>query len=237
MSFWFLATPYSRFPDGIEAAFNLAVEARGLLLKAGVPVFSPIIHSHPVAVRCGIDPLDHSIWLPSEAPILRSAIGLIMLRAESWGISYGMNHEKKTFEAAGKPVIWMDVGVVPEYFTAKRIAAPLDPQSPLIEFLDKCAALGNAPREDRIRSAVNDLRELYPLLTAWLGYGKTEGVLHPCDDGIPWGHHPGGGEWVPINKTPLLAAGLGPAPFYAMIGGVFTYVVHEAPATPSISDA
>ena len=111
--FWYLATPYSKYPHGIEAAFRLAVETRGLLVKAGVPCFSPIIHSHSVAVMCGIDPFDHSVWLPSEAPIMAAARGLIMLRAESWEISAGMEYERKDFVARGLPVVMMDPGVVP----------------------------------------------------------------------------------------------------------------------------
>lgn len=114
LTYYYLASPYSKYPHGIEAAFRIAVEARGLLLKAGVPSFSPIIHGHPVAVMCDMDPFDHSIWLPSEEPILHGASGLIMLRAESWGLSYGMEVERKYFFDAHKPIVWMDVGVVPE---------------------------------------------------------------------------------------------------------------------------
>jgi Domain of unknown function (DUF1937) len=113
-AFWYLATPYSKYPHGIKAAFNLAVEARGLLLRAGVPCFSPIIHSHPVAIRCGIDPHDHSIWLPSEAPIMAAACGLIMLRAESWESSYGMEQERLIFKGSQRPVVYMDPGTVPD---------------------------------------------------------------------------------------------------------------------------
>jgi hypothetical protein len=119
MSFWYLATPYSKYPHGIHEAFVLAVQQRGLLLRAGIPVFSPIIHSHPVAIQCGLDPFDHSIWLPSEEPILRCASGIIMLKADSWEISYGMRVERELFEAAGKPVVWMTPGTVPEELRVK----------------------------------------------------------------------------------------------------------------------
>lgn len=53
-----------------------------MLIRAGVPVFSPIVHSHPVADVCGIDPLSHEIWLPAEAPMRYAAKGVIELRAE-----------------------------------------------------------------------------------------------------------------------------------------------------------
>jgi len=118
MSFWYLASPYSKFPGGINAAFDQVVQARGLLIRAGIPCFSPIIHSHPVAIACGLDPHDHSIWLPAEEPIMRCATGLIMLRMESWEISYGMGVERKAFEEAGKPIVWMDPGKLPEEFTS-----------------------------------------------------------------------------------------------------------------------
>ena len=113
-TYYYLATPYSKYPDGLEAAFNLAIDARALLIKAGIPVFSPIIHSHPVTIRCHMDPHDHALWLPAEAPIMGAASGLILLRAVSWEISYGMRHEREHFESVGKPIVWMDPGVVPE---------------------------------------------------------------------------------------------------------------------------
>ena len=112
-TFYYLATPYSKYPHGLDAAFRLAVEARGLLLRCGVAVFSPIIHSHPVAMQCGLDPLDHAIWLPAERPILDCASGLIMLMAESWLVSFGMHQEREVFEAARKPIIYMKPGEVP----------------------------------------------------------------------------------------------------------------------------
>ena len=82
--FWYLGSPYSKYPGGLDAAFDAVVTARGLLVRAGVPCFSPIIHSHMVARLCGIDPLDHSIWLPSERPMLDAACGLIVLKIAGW---------------------------------------------------------------------------------------------------------------------------------------------------------
>ena len=113
MTLWYLATPYSKYPGGIEAAYQIALRQTGLLIRAGVPVFSPIAHTHPIAIACGIDPFDHTIWLPADEPMMAAATGLIMLRAESWEQSYGMGEELKAFQAAGKPVVWMDPDVLP----------------------------------------------------------------------------------------------------------------------------
>jgi hypothetical protein len=112
-TFWYLATPYNLYPDGLDEAFRIACEARGLLLSYGIPVFSPIVHSHMVAVFCGLPPRDHEIWLPSERPILDCASGIIMLKAKSWETSYGMQKEREAFEASRKPVVWMTPDVVP----------------------------------------------------------------------------------------------------------------------------
>lgn len=113
MRYFYLASPYSKFPTGLDAAFSLACANAALLVKAGVKVFSPIAHSHPVAQVGGIDPLDHEIWLPADAPFMRNAHGLIVLRASGWQDSHGIAEEMNAFKAAGKPIIYMDPGVVP----------------------------------------------------------------------------------------------------------------------------
>jgi hypothetical protein len=110
---WYLATPYSKFPGGIDAAFDLACAEAGRLIAAGVPVFSPIAHTHPIAKMCGMDPLDHTIWMPADEPMMGAASGLIMLMAPSWEQSYGMEVERQAFQAAGKPICWMVPGTVP----------------------------------------------------------------------------------------------------------------------------
>ena len=111
--FWYLATPYSGYPDGIEAAFALACRETALLIRAGVPVFSPIAHSHSVAIHGGIDPRDHSIWIPADQPFMNAARGLIVLMAEGWTESAGVRAEIAIFRAAAKPTFYMAPGIVP----------------------------------------------------------------------------------------------------------------------------
>jgi Domain of unknown function (DUF1937) len=120
MSFWYLASPYSKYPFGIEAAFDAVVQARGLLIRANIPCFSPIIHSHPVAKACGLDPYNHSIWLSSEAPMLHAAKGLIVLKLVSWETSCGIHKEVEAFQAAGKTIIYMNPGFIPKQFLAEK---------------------------------------------------------------------------------------------------------------------
>jgi len=110
MSFWYLATPYSKYPDGLQAAWDMACCAAADLIRAGIKVYSPIAHTHPIALAGKMDPLDHNIWLPADQPMMDAACGLIVYRAASWEISKGIAHEISAFERAGKPVIYLDPG-------------------------------------------------------------------------------------------------------------------------------
>jgi hypothetical protein len=112
-TYWYLATSYSKHPDGLHDAWVMACRAAGLLMNAGVPVFCPIAHTHPIARHCAMDPLDHSIWLPVDQPLIDAAHGIIVLRDGGWEESYGIAHERKCFKEAGKPELFMDTGEVP----------------------------------------------------------------------------------------------------------------------------
>lgn len=113
MRYFYLASPYSKYPHGLGAAHRLACGNAALLVIAGVKVYSPIAHTHPVAIHGGIDPCDHTIWLPADAPFMHHAFGLIVLRAQGWAESRGVTEEIVVFEQARKPIVYMAPGVVP----------------------------------------------------------------------------------------------------------------------------
>lgn len=106
--FWYLATTYSVHPEGIEKAFEMAARVAAALVRQGVRVFSPIIHTHPVAVYGGLNPYDHSIWLPADKPLMDAAKGLIVWKSEGWKHSKGIAYEIEEFTKAGKPVVFLD---------------------------------------------------------------------------------------------------------------------------------
>jgi hypothetical protein len=114
MSYWYLASPYSKYPEGINAAFEEICRQTALLIRNKIPVYSPIAHTHPVAIHGAIDPYAHDIWLPADEPLMNGAMGLIVCTMDTWRDSYGIGVEIKAFEAAGKPVVYMTPGVVPE---------------------------------------------------------------------------------------------------------------------------
>ena len=120
MSYLYLATPYARYPDGHHAAFVEACKQAAILTKAGLPVFSPIAHSHPLALHGEIANTDHDFWMNVDRPMMDAAHGIIVCMMKGWIESHGMKYEIQTFERAGKPVYYMAPGHVP-YSLIKRV--------------------------------------------------------------------------------------------------------------------
>lgn len=120
----YLATPYSKYKGGIDVAFAEAARIAALLLTTGVRVYSPIAHTHPLAIYGHLDPLDHAIWLPFDEAMMDAADCLIVARMDGWDVSYGVKHEIEFFAKEQKPIIHIDpvtLKIVP--FTAPMQSA------------------------------------------------------------------------------------------------------------------
>lgn len=105
---YYLATPYSKYPKGIERAFIDAATLTGRLLKAGLKVYSPITHTHPIAIYAEIDPLDHDIWLPFDQAMMDKADALLVATMDGWEESKGIGHEIAWFNKHSKPIYALD---------------------------------------------------------------------------------------------------------------------------------
>lgn len=104
----YLATPYSKYQAGIEEAFKEAAKLAGVLLKAGLKVYSPIAHTHPIAVHAKIDPYDHNVWLPFDEAMMSAAQALVVAKMDGWQVSRGIAHEVEFFQRHGKSVYYLD---------------------------------------------------------------------------------------------------------------------------------
>jgi hypothetical protein len=103
---YYLASPYSKYPAGLNAAFEEVSRIAGDLLKKGVFAYSPIAHSHPIARHGRIDPYDHSIWMPLDFKIAAGCQGLIVAMMEGWEESKGVLMELAHFEQKGLPILY-----------------------------------------------------------------------------------------------------------------------------------
>lgn len=100
----YLATPYSKYPLGIEQAFVDAAKLAAKLLQSGLRVYSPIAHTHPLAIHGNIDPLDHEIWMPFDEAMMKACDVLIVAHMAGWSTSKGIDIEVKYFQKMKRPI-------------------------------------------------------------------------------------------------------------------------------------
>lgn len=105
----YLATPYSKYEGGdLDLAFRDAARLAAELLKVGIKVYSPIAHTHPLAVYGDVDPMDHDIWLPFDEAMMKASDVLIVAHMNGWQESRGIAHEIEFFDKADKPIFDLD---------------------------------------------------------------------------------------------------------------------------------
>lgn len=107
MSYWYIGSPYSKYPGGLQEAFRIACAETARFMAAGVPVFCPIAHSHSVAQHGDLPKKDHDFWMSVDKPMVDAAIGLIVLTMEGWRESEGLQQEIKWFKEARKPIRYL----------------------------------------------------------------------------------------------------------------------------------
>ena len=105
---FYLASPYSKHPDGIDGAFREISEIAARVMRHGVPIFCPISHAHPIAIYGGLDPLSHDIWLPADEHLMRVCGAMLIAKMTGWDTSYGVSEEIKHFRQAKKLIYLLD---------------------------------------------------------------------------------------------------------------------------------
>jgi hypothetical protein len=111
---WYLASPYSKYPEGLEIAHRQACRAAGILMMQNIRVFCPIAHTHHISlITVGMSSTDHDLWTYLDKPFVDMCDGLIVLKLITWGDSHGVAHEIQCFTEAHKPIFYMEQGEVP----------------------------------------------------------------------------------------------------------------------------
>jgi len=113
MTFYYLATPYTAHPGGLEIAYTQACEQAAFLISHGIPAFSPIVHSHPIATIGGLPHCDHDLWLRIDEHYMNGARAMIWCELAGHNKSHGMAWESSKFTAHNKRVITMRPWTVP----------------------------------------------------------------------------------------------------------------------------
>lgn len=110
----YLASPYSHIAPAVRRRrFKAACQAAAAMLTMGLQVFSPIVHSAPIAA-CGLDDMNHDFWMHVDKPYLEWCHMVMVLTLDGWRESRGVNIEIAQARSMGKPVSFIcpaDLGV------------------------------------------------------------------------------------------------------------------------------
>ena len=110
--FWYVGTAYSKYRDGIEAAYNYARDVSDVLQRAGIRHFVPVVTAHEDARTSGVDPRDHDFFMAVNKPWMLRGHGLLVIGMEGWEASRGISDERAYFGAAQKPILFLDPMII-----------------------------------------------------------------------------------------------------------------------------
>jgi hypothetical protein len=105
--FYYLATPYRKYPDGADAACEMACRAAVECFREGVLVFSPIAHMHSIAKLCGMSG-GYEFWKRHDEAMMAASSGLIVVKMNGWEESTGIAAEIEWFRSRCRPVFYRD---------------------------------------------------------------------------------------------------------------------------------
>lgn len=100
----YLASPYSHAdPEVMEARFEAVCREAAVLMEHGLHVYSPIAHTHPIAVR-GDLPKEWPYWEAYDRVMLAASTEVYVLQLEGWDASKGVSAEIEIAREMGLPV-------------------------------------------------------------------------------------------------------------------------------------
>jgi hypothetical protein len=99
----YLASPYSHPDQAVRVQrFQAACRTTVALMRAREIVFSPVVHSHPLA-EDGL-PSDWGFWERFDRQLLALCDELVVLTLDGWEESTGVQAEIRIATELGKPV-------------------------------------------------------------------------------------------------------------------------------------
>ncbi len=106
----YLASPYShQDPKVMDHRFHQVAESAARLMAAGVQLFCPITHTHPIVIA-GALPRGAEYWLTFDRWFIERCDAVVVVMIDGWEESVGVTHEIEMARVLGKPVIFVDFG-------------------------------------------------------------------------------------------------------------------------------
>jgi hypothetical protein len=109
MSYTYIASPYSHPDASVRAQrYEQVLAFCAELLRAEIPVYSPIVHCHQVALDHSL-PTDAQFWLSYNFAMLRPARFLYVYCIPGWNKSIGVTAEISFWRSlTGQAPIYID---------------------------------------------------------------------------------------------------------------------------------
>lgn len=93
----YIASPYSNYCLGLDAAAKEVSRVAGQLLEAGVNVFCPIAHGHALNKEVSSLPATHDFWLKYDQVFVDKCDALAVVLMLGWNKSTGVRWEIDQF--------------------------------------------------------------------------------------------------------------------------------------------
>ena len=104
----YLASPYSHpSPEVRHQRFEAACNHAARMMRDGLFVFSPIAHTHPIALHGGL-PLGFDYWREYDERMLSACDELQVLMLAGWKESVGVNAEIAMATARGMAITYVE---------------------------------------------------------------------------------------------------------------------------------
>lgn len=119
---FYLASPYSDPSLHIRIErFDAICFAAGKLMNAGIHVWSPIAHSHPIAMAVNL-PKDFEFWRSHNFETLRRCDGILICMMPGWEKSIGVAGEIDEAKRLGIRIHYIDWPNLTEWIDQKKEA-------------------------------------------------------------------------------------------------------------------
>jgi len=109
-SYWYLASPYTRYSRGHHQAFVDASVVSVDLLRLGVRNLPAISLGHPLQTHGVLswDEATHEFWFNYYKPFMRASCGMIIAKLPGWSKSKGVIREMRYFSEMGKEQVYLE---------------------------------------------------------------------------------------------------------------------------------
>jgi hypothetical protein len=105
----YVASPYSDPDKAVQLGRYLeTLHVVAQLMAQRLPVFSPIVHCHEVALRYDL-PGDAAYWQEYNTSFLRKAVAIYIILLPGWDVSKGVAQEAALAEHLNIPIHFVNV--------------------------------------------------------------------------------------------------------------------------------